>query len=98
MLTDPFGTTLIFAKVKVIIIENLSTARTLTVGGATDYPLVNWVGSATDTIKIPPGGFFAICAPGAGYAVTAGTGDLLKIANDAGTSCIYNIIIIGTSS
>jgi hypothetical protein len=98
VLTDPFGAIVTFAKVKVIMIENLSTARTLTVGGASTFQFVNWVGGATHTINIPPGGFFAISAPAAGFAVTAGTGDLLKIANDAGSSCIYNIIIIGTSS
>ncbi len=98
VLTDPFGTTLTFAKVKVILIENLSTTQTLTIGGAASFALVNWVGTATDTIKIPPGGFFAISAPVAGFAVTAGTGDLLKVANSAGAACIYNVILIGTSA
>lgn len=98
VLTDPFGSTLTFAKVKAVIIENLSTTQTLTVGGAASNQFINWVGTATDTIKIPPGGVFAICAPLAGYAVTAGTGDLLKILNSAGASCIYNVIIIGTSA
>ncbi len=98
VLTDPFGTVLTFVKVKVILIENLSTTQTLTVGGAASNQFINWVGTATDTIKIPPGGFFAIAAPVAGFAVTAATGDLLKVANSAGASCIYNIIIIGTSA
>jgi len=32
------------------------------------------------------------------YAVTAGTGDLLKVANSAGgTSVTYDIVIIGSS-
>lgn len=97
-LTDPFGATVTFAKVKVIIIENLSTTQTLTVGGAASNQVINWVGAATDTIKIPPGGFFALAAPAAGFAVTADTGDLLKILNSAGASCIYNIVILGTSA
>ena len=98
VLTDPFGTVLTFAKVKIILIENLSTTQTLTVGGATSNQFINWVGTATDSIKIPPGGFFAISAPAAGYAVTAGTGDLLKVANSAGAACTYNVVILGTSS
>jgi hypothetical protein len=98
VLTDPFGTVLTFAKVKVILIENLSTTQTLTVGGAAANQFVNWVADATDKVIIPPGGFFAISAPSAGYAVTADTGDLFKVANSAGASCIYNIVILGTSS
>lgn len=98
VLTDPFEDTLAFATVKAILIENLSTTQTLTVGGAASNAFVNWVGDATDTIKIPPGGFFVLTAPAAGFAVTADTGDLLKVTNSAGASCIYNIIIIGTSS
>jgi hypothetical protein len=98
VLTDPFGTTLTFAKVKVLMIENLSTTQTLTVGGAASNQFVNWVGAGTHTVIIPPGGFFAISAPAAGFAVTASTGDLLKVANSAGASCIYNVVILGTSS
>lgn len=98
VLTDPFAVALNFATVKVIIIENLSTTQTLTVGGAATAQFINWVGTATDTIKIPPGGFFAIAAPAAGFAVTQTTGDLLKVLNSAGASCIYNIVIIGTSA
>jgi hypothetical protein len=96
-LTDPFGATLTFGHVKALIIENTSTARTLTVGGAAANAWETWT-SAGGTVTVPPGGIFSICAPAAGFAVTAGTGDLLKIANDAGSSCTYNLIIIGTSS
>ncbi len=98
MLTDPFGATLTFVKVKAVIIENLSTTQTLTVGGAASNQFINWVGAATDTVKIPPGGFFAISAPLAGFGVTAGTGDLLKVLNSAGAACTYNVIVIGTSA
>jgi hypothetical protein len=97
-LDDPFGVALTFATVKAILIENLSTTQTLTIGGSASNQFINWVGDATDVIKIPPGGFFALTAPAAGYAVTADTGDLLKVTNSAGASCVYNIIILGTSS
>ena len=38
-----------------------------------------------------------LVAPGAaGYAVTAGTGDILKVANSgAGTGVTYDIVIVG---
>lgn len=98
-LTDVFGSTLTFAKIKAIIIQNLSTTQILTVGGAAANALINWVADATDKINIPPGGAFCIMAPLAGFAVTAGTGDILKIANGgAGDPADYNIWIIGTSA
>ncbi len=97
-LTDPFGTVITFAKVKVLMIQNLSATQTLTVGAGGVNSFINWVGDASDTIKIPPSGFFALTAPLAGYAVTADTGDLLKVTNSAGAACTYNIIIMGTSS
>lgn len=97
-LTDPFGATLTFVKVKALLIENLSTTQTLTVGAGGVNSFINWVGDASDTIKIPPGGFHVQCAPLAGFTVTADTGDLLKVTNSAGASCTYNVIIIGTSS
>lgn len=97
-LTDVFGTTLTFAKIKAIIIQNLSTVQTLTVGGAAANAFINWVGDATDKINLPPGGAFCLMAPLAGFAVTADTGDILKIANSAGDPVDYNIWIIGTSA
>ena len=61
---------------------------------------INWVGDPTDKISVRPGGAFILIAPDAtGYAVTAATGDLLKIANSAGTTSVtYDIIIIGATS
>lgn len=97
-LTDGFGQTITFAKIKLVLIRNKSTARTLTVGNATDA-LVNWVGAANDVINIGPGGVLFLMAPGtAGYAVTPDTADDIKILNDSGSSCEYDIIIIGTSA
>jgi len=98
-LTDGFGSTITFAIVKAIFIYNKSTARILTVGGAASNQFINWVGDTTDVIKIRPGGFVLLVTPDAtGYAVTAGTGDLLKILNDAGSSCDYDIVILGVSA
>lgn len=97
-LTDSFGQTVSFAKVKVLMIRNKSTARTLTVGGAASNGFTSWVGSADDTVKVQPGGVFLLVAPGTGYTVTSNTGDILKIANDAGSTCDYDLIVLGTSS
>jgi hypothetical protein len=97
-LVDSFGATLAFVKVKFILFYNLSATQTLTIGGAASNQFINWVGSASDKINIPPGGFFALAAPLAGFAVTAGTGDLLKVANSAGAACDYDVLLIGTSA
>jgi hypothetical protein len=98
-LTNAFGVTLTFAKIKAIIIKNNSSTQTLSVGGAAATQFINWVGAANDVINIPPEGFFCLIAPLAGFAVTAGTGDLLKIANGAaGDVTTYDIILLGTSA
>ena len=100
-LSDSFGTTLTFARVKAIVIYAASTNGALIqVGGAAANGFVNWVASATDIINVRAGGTFAMIAPDAtAYAVTAGTGDLLKIANtDGAASATYDIYIIGASA
>lgn len=96
-LTDAFGVGLQLARVKLLYIKNKSTTQTLSVGGAASNGFINWVGDATDIVKIPPGGFLLLVAPDAtGFAVTAATGDLLKIANgNAGAAADYDIIIAG---
>lgn len=97
ILTNAFGTTLTFTSIKAIVINALSTnTNDVVVGGAAANAFLLF-GDATDTIAIKPNGSFGIINPEAdGYAVTAGTGDLLKIANSSGgTSVIYEITIIG---
>ena len=67
------------------------------VGGAGSNGFTSWVGDATDVVKVKPGGALILVAPDAtGYAVTAGTGDLLTITNSAGsTSVTYDVVIMG---
>lgn len=96
-LTSAFGASLLFAKIKALIIKNKSAAQILSVGGAASLGFVSWVGDATDVVKVPAGGFLCLVNP-AGYAVAAGTADLLKILNSAGAVCEYDIIIIGSSA
>ena len=99
-LSDSFGNTLTFVKVKGIFIKNTSTTAgdILSVGGAAANQFINWVGNSSDIINIGPDGVLFLWDPSlAAYAVTAGTGDLLKI--DAGGNTItYEIIIIGTDA
>lgn len=98
-LTDAFGNTLTFVKVKgIMIVNNSATAgEILTLGGDANG-FINWLNPATATQKVGPGGVLQLHLPSAaGYAVTAATGDILQIAADAG-SISYDIILIGTSA
>ena len=56
--------------------------------------------AASDGLDVKPGGCFLWLAPDAtGVAVTAGTGDLINIANSSsGTSVTYDVVIIGASA
>lgn len=95
VLTDSFGATLVFAGVKCLIVISLPTNTTnLTLfGDANSVPILN---TAATTTTLTPGGIFVYFNPSAtGAVVTAGTGDIIQIANGAGASAVYNIIIVG---
>lgn len=98
VLTSSLGTTLTFTKIKAIIVRAaVGNTNNVVVGGDGTAPLLNFIGSATATIIVRPGGLLALIAPDAtAYAVTATTGDILQIANSSsGTSVTYDIIIVG---
>jgi hypothetical protein len=102
-LVDAFGNALTFVKVKGLLVSAAATnANNVVVGNAATNGFVSWVGGATHTVTVRPGATLALfCgqADAAGYAVTAGTADLLRILNGgAGSSVTYDIIIIGTSA
>ncbi len=97
-LNDAFGNALTFTKVKaLIVIAAAANANDVLVGGAASNGFITPFGDATDVIKVKPGGALMMIAPDAtGLAVTAGTGDILKVANSAGgTSVTYTIIVVG---
>jgi hypothetical protein len=98
-LADAFGATLSFVKIKLLFIRNLSTTagNTITVGNATNPLLI--FGSATHTHTIGPDGMLLIWEPSlAGKAVTASTGDILKVANNTANNVTYDLVIAGTSA
>jgi hypothetical protein len=98
-LADAFGATLTFAKVKTVIIvadaantNNVNVTRDASSG----VPIFL---AAGDGMPVPPGGFIAWSAPGSGVAVTAGSADLIGVANSgAGTSVTYDVYVLGTSA
>jgi hypothetical protein len=101
VLTDAFGVAITFARVKALIVAAaLGNANNVVIGGAASNQFVGPFGAATHTLAVRPGGLLALFAPDAtGYAVTAGTGDLLKVANSgAGTPVTYQIVVVGAAS
>lgn len=101
-LLDAYGAAITFARVKGIIIAAATgNTNNVVVGAAASNPWATLL-SATGTVTLRPGAFIAAgtgTADATGYAVTATTADLLKIANSgAGTSVTYDIHIIGASA
>lgn len=99
-LTDAYGATITFARIKAVLIVAAS-------GNTNDVqvtrPASNGVPifmAAGDGIALKPNAVFLWAASDAtGVAVTAGTGDLLTITNSAGTTGVtYTVIIIGASA
>lgn len=101
VLTDALGGSITFASVKAILIKAAAgNSNDVIVGGAASNAFATMFGDSSDTLKVPPGGAIVLADFGAaGFAVTASTGDLLKIANGgSGTSVSYDIIIVGDSA
>jgi len=97
-LTDAFGQTLTFARVKAIVIKAAAAnTNNVTVKPDGTAGFLGPFNAAADKIAIPPGGVVFMTAPSAaGWVVTATTADLLEIGNSgAGTSVVYEITIVG---
>lgn len=100
-LVDAFGNTITFARIRALgIFASGANTNNVLVGGNASNQFINWVSDPTDIIIVRPGGGFLLYATDTtGYPVTAGTGDLLKVANSAaGTGVDYDVILIGASA
>lgn len=106
VLTNAFGDTVTFAKIRVVYIRNNSTASSLLVGGAASNAWFPFLVDSSDKIKLQPKSTnyvsdFVMTAPGtAGFAVTAGSADQLKIEHgaEASASLTYTIVLIGENA
>jgi hypothetical protein len=100
ILTDVFGGSANFAKVKGILVKaGEANVNDLEVGGAGSNAFVGPFDAADNKVMVRPGGYLALWAPKAGWTVTAGTGDQLRLGNaGAGSAVAYDIIVIGTSA
>lgn len=100
-LVDAFGATLTLARVKgLIVFANSANTNDVVIGNAASNGWVGPFGAAPHTLTVRPGGLLCLFAPGpTGYVVTAGTGDLLHVANSAsGTPVTYDVVVIGASA
>jgi len=95
-LTDALGATVNAVEITTIYVEALSTnTNNVVVGAAASNAFVGPFGASTHTVAVQPGECFLITSK-AGWTVTAGTGDLLRIANSGGGSSVkYTIVILG---
>ncbi|WKD36505.1 hypothetical protein [Streptomyces xanthophaeus] len=101
-LTDNLGVTTSFARVKFILVAAVSTnVNNVVIGANASADFVGLL-NAAGTVTLRPGAWFASASgstDATGMVVTATTADLIKIANSgAGTSVVYDIIIIGNST
>ena len=97
VLTNAFGTTLTFVKVKLVYVKAASgNTNDVQVTRPSSNGLVLFM-AAGDGIALSPGAWMVYCSPTTGVTVTASTGDILTITNSAGsTSVTYDVVIIGT--
>jgi hypothetical protein len=97
--TDAFGTAITFATVKAIYVSAAAANTNNVVVGNGSNPFLGPFGAGTHTIAVKPGYVMLLGGGGAGYTVTAGTGDILTVTNSAGgTGVDYSIMVIGTSA
>lgn len=95
------GVNVAAVEVSMIVVASAPANTTVvTIGGAPANAYVGPFGAATDTVKVRPNGIFVVAVDddaGLG-AVTAGTADILRVANAAGASAVVDIMIIGRSA
>lgn len=94
-LTQFQGTTVTLSRIKVLYIYNRSTTKVLTID-PDPAGVDGWTAFITDNLVLRPGGAILATAPDAtGWTVAGGTNDKLRITNDAGDSCDYDIYVAG---
>jgi hypothetical protein len=98
---DVFGAVCTFARVKLVaIFADGGNTNNVLIGAAAATQFIGPLGSATDKINVRPGGCSINFAPDAtGWPVGAGATDFLRFTNSAaGTSVLFDILIVGASA
>lgn len=102
VLTDIFGTTITFVRIKALYIAAAAgNTNNVVVGAAASNQWATLL-NTTGTIQLRPGAaclFVAGSADPTCWTVTAATGDILRLTNGAGGSTVtYDIAIVGASA
>ncbi len=97
-LTDALGATITAAEILLVYVRAWpANTNNVVIGNAASNGFAGPL-NATGTYTVLPGEYYC-AATKAGWAVAAGTGDLLKIANSGGgTPVTYDIVIIGRTT
>ncbi len=99
-LIDQLGQAINFARITGLVVRaSDANVNDVILGNPGANGFVGWFGAAAHTLAVKPGGTLALIAPrGAGYPVTAGTADILRLANGgAGSAVVLDVGIIGKS-
>jgi hypothetical protein len=95
-LTDALGVTVVFTKIKLVyIFAYAANVNNVVVGNDTNH--VPIFSAVTASHAILPGNIWCVTNNSiAGWTVTGGTGDIIKITNSAGgTAVVYDIAVLG---
>lgn len=99
-LTDAFGATVTFARVKMLLVKAADTNTNNVIVGGASSTFATWVTGTSPAVVVRPGGLLVLAASDAtAYAVTATSADTLRISNSgAGSTVSYDIVVIGASA
>lgn len=100
-ISNALGAVLAFDAIKgILIVADPTNTNNVVVGGAAANAFVGPFADATDKVVLGPGDAFLFTRrSAAGMVVTAGTGDLLQVANSgAGSAVTYRVILIGEAA
>lgn len=94
-LLDVLGATVVFTAVKeIMLIAADGNTNNIVLGGGTN-PFLGPLGGTTPTIAVKPGGHLKLADhSAAGWAVGAGSSDILRLTNSAGGSGVSGTIVI----
>jgi hypothetical protein len=88
-----------FASLKAILIHNTSEEESLVIDSSVSNSIKTpFNGSATSKLEVPASSPVLLVNKLAGWAVTAGTGDILRIGNASAEEIEYKIVIVGTAA
>lgn len=98
VLLDAFGATVNIAElVGMLFLADALNTTVLTVSPADTNGFLGPFGAAAHTLSLEAGGAILLAKP-AGWAVTAGTADLINVLNAAGATANYTVAFIGRSA